>query len=138
MFRKRSGRPRSAISSGGQGAIAASVTLRATAAERSSPARSQASATNDDPLATPPKKKYSGTSHVHTGAWMTGPCTSTGTSSPPRARRAAARTASRGWVSRSGRLRTGPVRSGPVRGRPLPEWPRPEAAPLRAYFVSRP
>jgi hypothetical protein len=57
MFRKRAGRPRSMISSGAHGTTAASVTFRATAAERSSPARSHASATNDEPLATPPNQK---------------------------------------------------------------------------------
>ena len=45
------------ISSGGEGTSAASATLRATAAESSSPARSQASATNDEPAAMPPNQK---------------------------------------------------------------------------------
>jgi hypothetical protein len=95
MCRKRSGLPRSRISRGAHGTTAATVSLRAIAAERASPARSQPTATNDEPLATPPNQKYSGTSHVHTGALMTGPWTSAGTSVPPRMRRAAARTAPR-------------------------------------------
>ena len=57
MFRKRAGRPRSAISSTGAGSTAASATLRATAADHSSPARSAASATNAEPEATPPTQK---------------------------------------------------------------------------------
>ena len=42
-------------------------------AERWSPARSQASATNAEPDAIPPNQKYSGTSHVHTGGFIIGP-----------------------------------------------------------------
>ena len=45
------------ISSGGEGISAASATLRATRADLSSPARSQASATNDEPAAIPPNQK---------------------------------------------------------------------------------
>jgi len=73
MFIKRPGRPRSAISSAGEGATAASETFLAIAAERWSPARSQATATNHEPVATPPNQKYSGTSQVQTGGLMTGP-----------------------------------------------------------------
>jgi hypothetical protein len=57
MFAKRAGRPRSAISSGGDGRSAASATLRAVCAERWSPARSHASETNDEPAAMPPNQK---------------------------------------------------------------------------------
>jgi hypothetical protein len=57
MFTNRSGRPRSRIRQHGDGPSAPSATLRATAAERSSPARSQASATNDEPAAIPPNQK---------------------------------------------------------------------------------
>ena len=57
MFRNRSGRPRSAISRTGAGATAPSATLRAIAAERWSPAASQASATNAEPDAIPPNQK---------------------------------------------------------------------------------
>ena len=45
------------MSSRGEGMSAASATIRATRAESSSPARSQASATNDDPAAMPPNQK---------------------------------------------------------------------------------
>ena len=45
------------MSSGGEGTSAASATLRATDAECSSPARSHASATNEDPAAIPPNQK---------------------------------------------------------------------------------
>ena len=55
---------------------------------------SQASATNDAPAAIPPVQKYSGTSQVHTGACMIGPCTVSG-SGPVRALRAASRITSR-------------------------------------------
>ena len=47
----------SAMSSGGDGMSAASATLRAVSAERWSPERSQASATNDEPAAIPPNQK---------------------------------------------------------------------------------
>jgi hypothetical protein len=57
MLRKRPGRPRSAISNAGAGITTASVTLRATEADHSSPARSAASATNADPDAIPPTQK---------------------------------------------------------------------------------
>jgi hypothetical protein len=57
MLRKRAGRPRSETSSAGHGATVARATLRAVAAERSSPARSQARATNEEPAAIPPNQK---------------------------------------------------------------------------------
>src|SRR3954470_12471841 len=79
------------ISSGGEGISAPSATRRAMRAERWSPARSQASATNDEPAAIPPAQKYSGISHVHTGGFIIGPCTSGG-GSPVRAARLAAST----------------------------------------------
>ena len=97
MLRKRAGRPRSEINSAGAGTTAASATLRATAAERSSPDRSAASATNADPDAIPPSQKYSGISQVHTGAFRNGPRRSAGIASP-RIRRFAAATWP-GWGS---------------------------------------
>ena len=57
MFRKRAGRPRSTISSAGDGTQRAERDRRAIRAERWSPARSQASATNDAPEAMPPNQK---------------------------------------------------------------------------------
>jgi hypothetical protein len=68
MCRKRSGRPRSRMSSGAPPPTAPVATIRAVRAERSSRAISQASAANAAPVAIPPNQKYSGTSHVHTGA----------------------------------------------------------------------
>ena len=47
---------------------------RRRAPSTSSPAASHAAATNAVPEATPPTQKYSGTSHVHTGGLMNGPC----------------------------------------------------------------
>ena len=57
MFRKRAGRPRSATSSGGAVVTTPRATLRAIAADRWSPAASQASATNAEPDAMPPTQK---------------------------------------------------------------------------------
>jgi hypothetical protein len=79
--------------SGGDGTSAPSATRRAIRAERWSPDRSQASATNDDPAAIPPNQKYAGTSHVHTGGFISGPCICSG-GGPLRARSAAAATCS--------------------------------------------
>src|ERR1019366_10821823 len=81
------------ISNGGDGSSAPSAILRATRAERSSPARSRASATNDAPAAVPPNQKYSGTSQVHRGGFIIGPWTRAG-GSPPRPRRLASATRS--------------------------------------------
>ena len=99
MFRKRAGRPRSAINRTGAGITEPSATLRATDADHSSPAMSAARATNADPDAIPPSQKYRDISHVHTGGLMNGPCRSSGIS-PARMRRfAAATSAPRGSVS---------------------------------------
>src|SRR3954449_3598213 len=87
------------ISSGGEGISAPSATRRAMRAERRSPARSQASATNEEPAAIPPAQKYSGISHVHTGGFIIGPWTSAG-GSPSRAERLAASTSPSGGASR--------------------------------------
>ena len=76
---------------GGEGSSAATATRRAIRAERWSPARSQASATNDEPEAMPPNQKYSGTSHVQTGGFIIGPWTTSG-GSPVRAERLASST----------------------------------------------
>src|SRR3954471_14488112 len=70
MFKKRAGRPRSMISSGAHGTTVPSEIARAILAVRWSPARSHAKATNAEPDAIPPNQKYSGTSHVHTGAFI--------------------------------------------------------------------
>ena len=67
MLKKRSGRPRSRISSGAPGITAPSASLRATAADLWSPATSHASPISDEPPAIPPSQKYSGTSQVQTG-----------------------------------------------------------------------
>ena len=66
--------------SGGHGTTAPTATSRAQRAERRSPARSHASATNDEPAARPPSQKYSGTSQVHTGAFIIPRCTASGIS----------------------------------------------------------
>src|ERR1700709_1114755 len=71
------------MSSAGAGISARGATLRAIAAECSSPERSQASATNEAPAAMPPNQKYSGTSQVQTGAFIIGPCTMVGGTPPP-------------------------------------------------------
>ena len=84
-------------SSGGEGASAASETFRASRAERWSPDRSQASATNADPAAMPPNQKYSGTSQVHTGGFIIDRAGwSPGGGSPVRAARLAASTSPSG------------------------------------------
>ena len=92
MLKKRSGRPRSRISSGAPGITAPSATLRATAAERWSPATSHASPISDEPPAIPPSQKYSGTSQVQTAGFIIGPWTVMSGSSGPRAARAEAAT----------------------------------------------
>ena len=72
MWWKRSGRPRSSISSTGLGASAATPTRRATRASSSRPAARATPASTDDAPDTPPVKKYQGISHVQTGSLMTG------------------------------------------------------------------
>jgi hypothetical protein len=57
MFAKRAGRPRSMIRSGGHASTVPAATFRAVAADRWSPERSHASATNDEPAAMPPNQK---------------------------------------------------------------------------------
>src|SRR3954462_4354949 len=100
------------ISSGGEGSSAPSATRRAMRAERRSPARSQASATNEEPAAIPPAQKYSGISQVHTGGFIIGPCTSGG-GSPVRADRFAASTSPSGGAARVAEPGSSPERNGP-------------------------
>src|SRR5205085_300173 len=56
---------------------------RATRADRWSPARSHASATNAGPEAIPPNQKYSGTSHVQTAGFIIGPWTTSSSGISP-------------------------------------------------------
>src|SRR4051812_49839728 len=120
------------MSSGGDGASAPSATPRGIRAARPSPAMPQASATNEAPAAMPPNQKYSGTSQVHTGAFIIGPCTTAG-GSPPRPRRVAAGVGSGAGRAAGGESGAGgeklrhPAAPPPPRGSPPPP---PAAAPL--------
>jgi hypothetical protein len=72
MFRKRSGRPRSAISSAGLTATAPVAISHARRASASLPATSAATASGADAPARPPLNRYQGISHVHVGSLMIG------------------------------------------------------------------
>jgi hypothetical protein len=72
MWWKRSGRPRSEMSSGGLAAAPASATSHARRASDRSPRSSLMSAKGAAAPAVPPQKKYTGISHVHVGCLRIG------------------------------------------------------------------
>ena len=72
MLAKRSGRPRSAISSAGLASAPPAATRRAARASPGRPDRRPAAASTDDAPARPPVKRYQGTSFFHTGGLSTG------------------------------------------------------------------
>src|SRR3954468_23260970 len=73
MFRNRSGRPRSAVSSIADAGPPAAASHRASRARvPSDSVRSAIAPITAAAPAAPPTKKYVGTSHVHTGAFSSG------------------------------------------------------------------
>ena len=72
MLRKRSGRPRSEMSSAGETTSAAAPRKRLVRASRSLPVTRATPCNTDDAPAMPPVKKYRGTSGVHVGSLRIG------------------------------------------------------------------
>ena len=72
MFRNRSGRPRSETRRIGEASSIAAPTKRLVRARRSLPVSRATPCSTDDPPATPPVKRYIGTSGVHVGGLTIG------------------------------------------------------------------
>ena len=72
MLRKRSGRPRSEISSAGLALTQASATAQARRASLRFPAASATTASGADAPPSPPAKRYHGISQLQIGSFRTG------------------------------------------------------------------